>query len=757
VLRLSLVAGFFLASVCGCGGTKPSSFARGAVSGGPSSRIEERSLSDRPPLSIIERRGDAEAALAFASLASGSAELHAAFGELLQQRLTRAGYQAQLVAHGLGFELLLLADNNERAGTAVKALLSALSQPVAAGEPNGAGRAERGSPSAIAQCSAELSGERHAAEVSELERERLATFAGDRSALAAVGEESATTAVADALAAGPDWPQRGRVRPTLPVQGGTQVLRGERATLSVALTVSDANRALRAASELGGPESALALRLSTLSGGFKLRRVTATAHPVGACLRLDSDVDASPIPEARRLGFAAQLMSEEAELAVAQPADANRLEAAALSATDPRLAARAAAYGALVDLQAEAPAVRLVALTTPDEAPLTPSIDAAMEQARRETPALDAQVRVEPGQPGLWGLLATPCAAASERADSAGFAAVLVAAAAASPSYGVRLEPWVGAQGVGIVGFTERAPGESDADAAARLGDALGRASLAPPSAQEVATARSELTRAAGNEARPLLDALLESLAPGHTGALAPRGNATSLQSASREAVLLRQRELLRAPHRLAILSTSNASDAAAVTRSVARWLQSPEPPRPSPCAIDVSAPARGELSLEPGASSAEGSYVAFRIPAKAGAEAAVLADVLSAAGGPLARAMAEPDLAGAARATVLGSSSARALVVQVSAFEGRENEAVSRIQRLFGRLSSDGVLATAELDAALARFRNARRLAALDPRYRLVQLLDPSVAAPVDAAAVRRLSAALRPEAAVVARAKPR
>jgi hypothetical protein len=61
-------------------------------------------------------------------------------------------------------------------------------------------------------------------------------------------------------------------------------------------------------------------------------------------------------------------------------------------------------------------------------------------------------------------------------------------------------------------------------------------------------------------------------------------------------------------------------------------------------------------------------------------------------------------------------------------------------------------VLTSAELEAALARQRSQLRVAALDPRYRVVQLLEP--AAPVaDAAAVRRLASSLRPESAIIAR----
>lgn len=754
------VAGLMCAAILGCGSANVGRQARIAEAGGPSSRIEERSLSDRPPLSVIERHGDPEVAIAFASLASAAPELHASLGEVLSQRLSRAGFQTQLVAHGLGFELMLLAENPDRARVATQALLQALAQPVTAPELAGVpapAAGDRTPSNAVAECSAELPSRRRFTDTAELERDRVATFARDRAAWAVVGDADAAAAVGAALAKGPDWPELGRVRSRLSDHSVTELLPGQRATLSVALTVADANRALGAATSLGDPKSALGVRLSAFGAGLRLRRVVATAHPVGACLRVDSDVDASPVPDARRLGFAIHLIEEEATLSLASASDENRLEATAVSAADPRLAARAAAYSALVEPAPNLATSRLVALTTPDEAPLVPAIEAAIEQARLEVPALDARVRVEAGQPGVWALVTTPCGAVTEHAESAGHAAVLLGAAAASSTRSVRLEPWVGAEGLGLLGFAQRAPGESDADAAARLGDALGYALVGPPTALDVATARSDLLKAAGNESHPLLDALLEALAPGHVGALLPRGSATSLQSASREAVLVRQRELLRLPHRLAILSPTSPTDAAFVTRSLSRWLTIPDATRPSPCETEVAAPARGELSVAAAAEAPEGSYVAFRVPARSAAEANVLAELLNLPGGALARAVADPDLVGAARAMVFGTSSARSLVVQVSAFEGREQEAVSRILKLFERLASGGVLVPAEIESALARQRAARRLAALDPRFRLVQLLEPSAMPAVDAANLRRLASTLRPDAAVLARTAPR
>lgn len=721
---------------------------------GSAGRIEERSLSDRPPLSIIERQGDPESAVGFASLAADAPELHAAWGELLAARLTRAGHETHLVVHGIGFELTVLAQSPERAGIAVQALLHALQTPVAGSELSRAAAPEpaASAASAVAQCSAELGGRRRVQDAAVLEAARVASFARDRSALSLVGSASAATAVADALTAGPDWPDRGQARSRLPERPSIQVLRGERPTLSLALAVPDPNRALGAAAVLGAPESALGPRLAALGAGLSVRRVSATAHPAGACLRIDSDIDASPLPETPRLGFALAAMQEEAELALAASDDQNRLEATALAATDPRQAARAAAYRSLVTTAPDFAPRRLIALTTPDEGPLAPGIEQAIEQARSQPAPLDEKVRVEAGQAGVWALVSMPCASASERGDGAGHAAVFLAAASAGATRGVRLEPWIGQGGVGLVGFAERRHGESEPEVAARLGDALGHALLAPPSALEVAAARADLLKAAGSEPHPLLEGLLEALVPGHTGALLPRGSAGSLQAASREAVLTKQRELARLPHRLAVLSPTNAADVALLSARLGRWLRSPDTPRPSPCSAELAPPARGEVTLAPGASTPEGSYLAFRIPAKTGAEAAALTEILNLPGGVLERSMAEPELLGAARARLFGTHAARALVVQVSAFEGREAEALSRVQKLFERLASGGVLSAAEIDAALARQASAQRLAALDPRHRLVQLFDP-VSAPPDATALRRLAASLRPESAIVAR----
>jgi hypothetical protein len=202
----------------------------------------------------------------------------------------------------------------------------------------------------------------------------------------------------------------------------------------------------------------------------------------------------------------------------------------------------------------------------------------------------------------------------------------------------------------------------------------------------------------------------------------------------------------------LAVLSPTNSEDGSAIAQRLGRWLKSPEPLRNSACETEIGAPLRSEIALGSAVEMREGSYLGFRLPRQAALEASALAELLNLPGGALAQALAEPELLGVARALTFGTRSARVLVVQVSAFAGREAEALLRVQKLFERLASGGVLVSADIERVLDRQRQARRLAALDPRVRLLELLNATPAS-ADVASIRRLAASLRPDAAVIAR----
>jgi hypothetical protein len=256
------------------------------------------------------------------------------------------------------------------------------------------------------------------------------------------------------------------------------------------------------------------------------------------------------------------------------------------------------------------------------------------------------------------------------------------------------------------------------------------------------------------------LDAVLGALAPGQLGALAPLGSVQSLQGVSREAVLARQRELARGPHVLSILTPTTTEDAAPITRSVERWLQGPDAARGA--CVEPSRPRAGEIALQSADEAREGGYFAYRLAPGDLRAAQALVELFNAPGGALSRALSTPDQVGAARALQFGTESAQALVIQVVGFEGRQAEAMARVQKLIDGVQTGGIFSAAELEAALAKRRKADWLAALDPRVRLAAIRDSSTPEdprqrPADAAALRRLMASLRPERAVVAHGESR
>ncbi len=745
-------------ALAACGGGRDG--ARGAASGesaGALGRIEERTLSQRPLLSVVERSGDPEGALALASLASGPPELHAELGEVLRARLAKAGFDAALSAHGVGFELALLADGPERARAALTALMAALTRPITAPEAPepSTPSAPPASSNAVARCSAELpygSGRYRAA---ELERERQAAFAADRAAFAVVGSAELVRAASDALEQGPSWPTLGLIRSPWPEHDTVEVERSAAAgELSVAFRVREPDRAIGASSALGSPEGALALRLSVLGTGIELGGVAATARPEGACLRVDARFDASPGPDAKLLARAVRTIEQEARLALGASDYAGELEARALRPTDPRRAARAAAYRALVEQAPQKlPERRAVLVRAPGASLRSEELEAALGASDARLP-FEAKLRVEAGQAGFWALASVPCAANTERSEAAGAGALFLRAAALGGSRDpdLRLEPWVGAGGIGLVGYATQRRGESAAALGRRLGDALGRAFIAPPASIDVAAARESLEAALGSKPRPGFEALLEALTPTHAAVLAPLGTFRALDGASRESVLARQRELLRLPHRIAVLSPTNESDASALVASASRWLESGETLRSSPCGLDVATPAPSDILLTATGDEPEGSYLGFRVAPELDAELGLLAELLNASNGLLARALSDGEVVGAARALPLGTRAARALVIQFRAFDGKEQEALARLKALFERLASGTAIPEPELETALRQSRARHHGAALDPRYRLITLHDGEAPAPADETAFRKLLLALRPESAIFA-----
>src|SRR5690606_14392132 len=92
-------------------------------------------------------------------------------------------------------------------------------------------------------------------------------------------------------------------------------------------------------------------------------------------------------------------------------------------------------------------------------------------------PVIEGRVRVERGQGEVWVLVASPCGTDAETDADAGLTALFVAAAAenAKSSPDARVEPWMTADGAGLLVHGPWIPGETPEAHARRLADVAAR------------------------------------------------------------------------------------------------------------------------------------------------------------------------------------------------------------------------------------------------------------------------------------------
>lgn len=761
-----LVALLVLAS---CGSSTPSTRALTAQSGGSS--VARQELSDRPPIHLIARLGDPRGAVSFASVSEGGAVASVALAALLSARLKERGVEATPRAHGLGFSVDALVDGPEAAARFVQAVFAALTTPLSPRDPAlravddaltrlftrrfyGPGDAAAG------RCSGALGvlqnetkpDVKSAAGLARLRAWVVAAHSIDRSAFAALGSAQVLTRATSALADTPAWPETERLTDAWPAESAAYADFGaaDERHLSVAVRLADPDVALSAARALGGADSTLAQRLGALDPPFRLERAVAVGRANGACLRLDALAPSGdPGPTGVEAARALTVLNEEIDRALPLPVT-RRLEEAVTEPSDPREAAAAAAWSALVTKAGGEPARRVVSYVgkESDRGRFDLASGVAEVQRDAQNPIVELVNRVERGQGRLWALFAGSCGTGAETSNDAGEAATLVSALARSGAApDVRFEPWIASDGVGILAHTgRRSPAESSGEQARRLGAALGELfSIQRPEPMEVVAAREGLLAALEAPARAGYFLTLDRLTGGHPSWLEPRGTFESLSAVHASGLEAALHRFLGRPLRLAVLANADAAQAEAVRRELERWIRpvrhhTSRCPNPAP-----PAPARGEIELET-TGEAEGSYLAAPLPPWSGPvprEALAALILLNRRGGWLEQALR--DLPATASARVLGGPRAGALIVQVAATRGDAGTALAQVRALFERLAQGAL--TAE-DAALAERELARAEAEerLDPRRRAVDLYRESGAAqPVDVARLSRYLAALK------------
>lgn len=769
-------------AACGGSGTGPSGAAASVGRAGPG--VAHRALDDRPALMLIERLGDPSAGVAFAATLPAGMKASTAAGAWLEARLIARGVpSAKARPHALGFGVTALAVNATEAARFVEAVNAVLSEPVKAGDSAldavknalralGSRRAVGPAEAAVAACSAELAEPEKGAwdpaaagSREELQAWLEAAHGHENAAFAAVGPREVTKAVEAALANGAAWPSGDELDDEWPERDELGVDFAATATrrLSLALRLGSPDSAVGAADTLGKPDATLVRRLATLRPAWRVERVVAVSRPRGACLRVDvAPPDGDPGPTPGEVTRALAVITEEAEVAGAEPAR-GQLEEAMLRPTDPAQAAAAAAWRALVGRESPGDPRKFVAYVAAASErgrfDWAPALTAYRETAAK--PGLEVVSRAESGQAELFALLGSTCGTAAETDADAGEAALVATVLSRSSGRSdIAFEPWIATDGVGVLAHTaRRGATERPADQARRLARALGeRIAAARPDVNDIAQARNTLLDAIGRDERRGYVLALDAVSGAHPSWLEPRGTYAALGSAPAGGFDPALDRFLSRPLRLVVLANGDPQQAEIVRAELERWLR-PIRGEVTRCpARSRPTPPSAELSLSTVADSPEGSYLALPF---AGFEAGVTPEaraallLLNRPGGWLDQTLA--DLPGSASAKLLGGPGLGALVVQVVAGEGQQAAAVARVRALLDRLATGGLPAS-EINYARRELERADASERLDPRRRAVELFRGSKPAPpLDAARLTRFYAALRNNGALTVTVTPR
>ena len=731
-------------------------------------------VEDRPPLALIGRAGDPESALAFTASHARGSMLSAALSGLVGARLEALGLNgAETRAHALGFEVSCLARDAEHAERFIETVYAALETPVRANEP-ALGRALREAQAvralpfagagdqATAACSGDLGSVPGAAEpdlgtaagLAALEGARSAVFRARAAAFAALGADEFLEAAASALASADDWPTEAPDHDPWPTADlVTADSNGSARRLSIALRVADADAAVAAGAALGAPGSDLVARLSALSPAWTLERSVAIARPRGACLRLDvAPPRAEQGPTAGEIGRAAALVESTARSAMKR-AEPGALDESLLRPPDPRRAAALAAWRALEGREKPGPERFAIAyVADANDRPSVPEVTRAVTAARARIGkrSFELTESVEAGQGELWLLLASSCGTGGESAADAGALSLALRAVSDGLSTdAVWLEPWVSADGVGLLAHGPRQdPREPAEQHARRLARVLGRAFVQRLEGPSVAIARDALGRELGGQPFVGWARALEGLSPDRPSLLEPRGTFTSVSAITNESLERVRRQLVQLPLRLSMLANVNPSQVDAAADEVEGWLLPFRTELKACTPPGIVPPRRGSLEL--GSAEAdvrEGAYIGVVLDEASPRAARALeltTFLLNRPGGLLEHALAGPKLGATARAHALGGARRPSLLIDVRALPEDVPEGVARVRGLLERLSQ-GAVTPGELKLAEAELERRDALGRLDPRRRIVELWRGARPPAVDLPTLRALHAGFR------------
>ncbi|MCU0685284.1 MAG: hypothetical protein MUF34_24100 [Polyangiaceae bacterium] len=718
-------------------------------------------------------------ALALAVAVAGPPGASEALAGLVEGRLAKALPRAGVTADRQGYRVQVLLEGEADVERALAGVRRVLFEPVRGAEEVAAVlervRARRGhvlddeGGLALARCTGEArygASEFEALEAAlassgPLEAWRRRAHGVGALALGLVGPGRYAARLEARLAASPPWPRveapsSSEPRPT--PSGASFVRTGREPIVRVdlAFRLSDRRLAASIAEELGARPAALASRLRALPQPFVLREAGVTVRAAGACLALRAEGEHAPTSTAslpEEAGAVAGLLRHEfGVLGAGTRADAGALPRQIGAIGDARQAAEAAAWWALSaegspqgrsaddgSRRAREAVTSVLTLPAGDAAGHLGPAEAAPERNRelgrrfdesaerslaaRLRPSVDVRGAIERGQGELWIMLASACPLAESAAEAGTTALGATAAALAAPREGgVSVEPWVSAEGAGVVAHAIYARGETPVALAERVATAAARAiAEVEPRPDDVARARALLLGRVEERDEHVRGALAEHLLPSHAATWFPWGLSGALGRVGPETVRARWRRLSAGPLRMAVLAGSGPEQVAAAGRAVERWTARGDgaarcPPREEP-------PGPGAGGYEAQALGLRGAraYVALPVEASTPAGRAALRAtlvLLGPEGGLLGRALG--GVAAKGEAFWLGPEPRPLLAVELRGGDEALEPAVAQVRALFERLRR-GAIGPDDLARVRGPLETARVEARATPRRRLL------------------------------------
>jgi len=768
----------------------------------------------RPSLDVVLREGDGLGALSVAVTTDGIATDRGglagiALAALVEARLAARGIEATVTGGWSGWRLRALVGSAADAARVIDGTRAALLAPVIPDEPALSAVARKATALArrplpdralvdAARCTGGAYGTGSDAPptAADLESWRSAAHGLGRIAFAAAGEGWLADAAAQALANAPAWPRAALVVQSpwpapdtraVVYDASGEIAPGSARVVVIARTAAP-ERAVAAAPALGDPRGPLATRLAALEAPAQVRSVVATSHGDGGCLAATVDLDARDLGSdaPARIATAAALARQEIAVDIAEAAPPSDLgRSLAIRAADPRDAAERAAWWSLARRHATGAEddvhvtiiVGIAAGRESGDTSTSASADAIRSEIDRASlawhaPVVETRARVERGQGETWVLLASTCGTLSETIGDAGAGAAVATAASALAQAGggdVSVEPFVAADGIGVLVHGPARAGESSEAYARRLADVAARAFAADPlPSGAIARARTELlAHAAGTDERAI-GVLAAAVSQGHPSWVDATGTAFALSRTSDETVSMKATAMREGPLRVAVLANVDAAQAGAAARAVDRWIArrpgearvcavppSTPPSHAGTYAVDLPAGAPSEalvaVPVAPG--DEEASTAASWVAAALDGPDGLLGHALSGSGGDA------PPAALARRwsAAVLGLPRAPALVVRIEAADPSLDAAVAQTRALLDRVRQ-GAIDDADRSRVAATLTRLHAMADLDPRTRAIELWRGRTASPGPSLEKMRAfaAAAIRDEALVIVAARP-